>query len=168
MFKPLAEWIATTNLSLILQTHGWIVPTSQSLHIIGVCMLFTGALVINSRILGVGSNGRSVPQLADALLPWMWSALALLVATGAVQTIAEPVRQFITPMFWAKMAMIIVVVVMTVLYSARIRAYAGKWIPGSPVPAGVRSFAVVSTALWTAIIVCGRFIGYTWALYLQS
>jgi uncharacterized membrane protein len=166
MFRPLAENIAKTDLSLTLQVHGWIVPTSQSIHILSVCILFTCALVINSRILGIGSSGRSVPQLVDSLLPWMWAALAGLLITGTAQTIAEPVRQFITPMFWAKMAMIVVVALMTKVYTARIRAHASQWNPGSPPPSGARSFAVLSSLLWVAIIICGRFIGYTWALYL--
>jgi hypothetical protein len=165
MFRPLAEWIAKTDLSLTLQTHLWIVPTSQSIHILGVSVLFTCALVINSRILGMGSTGRSVPQLVDALVPLMWAALAALIFTGAAQTIAEPVRQFIAPLFWAKMTMIIIVVVTTRLYVARVRAHAGEWRAGSPPSSGGRAFAVASSLLWVAIIVCGRFIGYTSALY---
>jgi hypothetical protein len=166
MFRPLAESIARTDLSLTLQTHSWIVPTSQSIHILGVSVLFTSALVINGRILGIGSSGRTVPQLFDALLPWMWAALAALVITGITQTIAEPVRQFIAPVFWAKMAMIIVVVLTTRLYVARIRAHVSQWISGSTPPPAARIFAVGSSLLWIAIIVCGRFIGYTSALYL--
>jgi hypothetical protein len=168
MFKPLAEWIASTDLSLVLRIHQWIVPTSQSIHILGVCMLFTCALVINSRILGIGSAGRTVPELVDALVPWMWVALAGLVVTGIAQTIAEPVRQFVTLAFWAKMAMIVVVVVMTKVYAARLRAHASKWSAGSAPPPGARAFAVASSLLWIAIIVCGRFIGYSSAFALQA
>jgi hypothetical protein len=117
MFRPLAEQIASTDLSLTLQTHLWIVPTSQSIHIISMCVLFTSALVINSRVLGMNATGRTVPQLVDTLLPWMWAALGCLICTGAIQTIAEPVRQFITPAFWAKMIMIVIVVTMTAIYT---------------------------------------------------
>jgi hypothetical protein len=28
-----------------------------------------------------------------------------------------------------------------------------------------KAFAILSTLLWMAIIVCGRFIGYTWSFY---
>jgi hypothetical protein len=166
MFRPLAESIARTDLSLTLQTHSWIVPTSQSIHILGVSVLFTSALVINSRILGMGSTGRTVPQLVEALLPWMWAALAALVFTGITQTIAEPVRQFVAPVFWAKMAMILIVVLTTRLYVARIRAHVREWSADSTASSGARVFAVSSSLLWIAIIVCGRFIGYTSALYL--
>jgi len=165
MFRPLAEWIASTDLSVTLQSHMWIVPTSQSIHIISVSVLFTSALVINGRILGVGPRGRTVPQLFDALVPWMWAALAMLVVTGTAQTIAEPVRQFVAPVFWAKMAMIVIVVATTRLYLAKIRSHIGDWVAGSTPSPGARVFAIGSSLLWIAIIVCGRFIGYTSALY---
>jgi hypothetical protein len=165
MFRPLAAWIANTDLSLALQSHLWIVPTSQSIHILSVGVVFTSALVINGRILGIGATGRTAPQLFDALLPWMWAALATLVITGVAQTIAEPVRQFIAPVFWAKMAMIVIVVLTTRLYVARVRSHASAWSAGPTPPPGARIFAVSSSLLWIAIIVCGRFIGYTSALY---
>ena len=166
MLKPLADKIASSDLSLMLQTQLWIVPTSQSIHILSVGVLFACALVINSRIFGIGSSGRTVLQLVEALVPCMWIALAGLLITGSVQTIAEPVRQFITPMFWAKMTMIVVVVVMTKVFAVRARANAK--VADTTSSPGARIFAVTSSVLWIAIIVCGRFIGYTWALYLPS
>ena len=166
MFRPLAESIARTDLSVTLQSHLWIVPTSQSIHILGVGVLFTSALVINARILGFGLTGRTVPQLFEALLPWMWAALTALVITGTTQTIAEPVRQFVAPVFWAKMAMVVIVVMATRLYVARIRTHALEWSASATPPPGARAFAIGSSLLWIAIIVCGRFIGYTSALYL--
>jgi uncharacterized membrane-anchored protein len=94
----------------------------------------------------------------------MWRGLAALLFTGLVQTVAEPVRQFVTPMFWAKMVMIILVATITALYATAVRRNAPRWDAASrPWPAKI--FAVVSTLLWLAIIVCGRFIGYTWSFY---
>jgi hypothetical protein len=75
------------------------------------------------------------------------------------------VRQFVTPVFWAKMTMIIVVVTMTAVYARAVRRNASVWDSASSRPGGGRAFAVLSTLLWLAIIVCGRFIGYTWSFY---
>jgi hypothetical protein len=117
------------------------------------------------RLLGVGAGGRSVSQLAGTLVPWMWRGLACLLLTGTVQTIAEPVRQFVTPLFWAKMAMIVVVMAMTTVFARSVHGNASRWDAAATRPASARVFAVLSTLLWVAIIVCGRMIGYTWAFY---
>jgi hypothetical protein len=165
MFRPFADWLAATPLSQLFQNQTWVVPTSQSIHIVCVCLVFTSALMINLRLLGVGMSGRSISQLTDSLVPWMWGALGVLLLTGAVQTIAEPVRQFVTPAFWAKMSMILIVAGLTAIFARKVRANAARWDVAGTRPAGARVFAVATSLLWIAIIVCGRFIAYTSAFY---
>ena len=165
MFRPSADWIAATRLSAWLQNESWVVPTSQSIHIICVGLVFSSAIMINLRLLGVGTKGRSISQLSSSLVPWMWGGLCVLLLTGMVQTIAEPVRQFVTPAFWAKMTMILIVVTMTGVFARRVRANAARWDAAGTRPASARAFAIGSSILWILIIVCGRFIGYTWSFY---
>jgi uncharacterized membrane protein SirB2 len=167
MFRSFAHWLATTELNLTLQEQSdWLVPISQSVHIISVCVLFTAALLINMRLLGATNTGRTVSQLTATLVPWMWGALVALLLTGVLQTIIEPERQFVTPWFWAKLIMVAIVAVMTAVFTSRVRANAPSWDAAGPRPAGARPFAIATTLLWVAIIVCGRFIGYTWSFYL--
>jgi hypothetical protein len=167
MFRPFVDWLASTEVNHTLQEYSaWVVPTSQSLHIISVCVLFTAALLINMRLIGAMNTGRTVSQLTDTLVPWMWGALGVLLLTGTLQTIIEPVRQFVTPIFWFKMIMIVVVAAMTAAFTAKVRANAPRWDAAGLRPAGERGFAIASTLLWIAIIVCGRFVGYTWSFYL--
>jgi hypothetical protein len=165
MLRPFADWLAATPLSQLFQNQPWVVPTSQSIHIVCVCLVFTSALMINLRLLGVGASGRTISQLTQSLVPWMWGGLGVLLLTGAVQTIAEPVRQFVTPAFWAKMSMILVVVSLTAVFARKVRANAASWDAAGTRPAGARVFAIGSSLMWIAIIVCGRFIAYTSAFY---
>jgi hypothetical protein len=165
MLRPLADWIAATPLSKTLADQPWVVPTSQSIHILAIATVFASALMINLRLLGVGAKGRSVSELSNTLIPWMWRGLVVLLLTGGIQTLAEPVRQFVAPVFWAKMAMIIIVTVMTILFVRALRRNAPLWDDVSSRPLQAKIFAVVATLLWLAIIVCGRFIAYTWESY---
>jgi hypothetical protein len=165
MFRPVADWLAATPLSKTLSDQLWVVPMSQSIHILAVSAVFASALMINLRLLGVGVSGRSISQLSQTLLPWMWRGLVVLLLTGIVQTLAEPVRQFVTPAFWAKMTLIIIVTAMTALFARAVRRNARLWDAGSSRPPQAKIFAVVSTLIWLAIIVCGRFIAYTWSMY---
>jgi hypothetical protein len=165
MFRPFADWLATTRLSELFQNQLWVVPTSQSIHISSVCLVFTSAIMINLRLLGIGAQGRSISQLCTTLVPGMWGGLCVLLLTGAVQTIAEPVRQFVTPAFWAKMVMILLVAIMTAAFVRKVRTNAARWDAAGTRPASARAFAVSSSLLWILIMVCGRLIGYTWVLY---
>ena len=161
-----ADWIANTSLSHWLQNVTWVVPTSQSIHIASVAVVFCCAVMISLRLLGLSASGRSVSQLVDTLVPWMYRALAVLLLTGAVQTVAEPVRQFVTPAFWLKMLMIPCVLALTIWFARQVRRNAAQWDTAGRRPAGAKWFALTSLCLWVGIIFCGRFIGYTWELYL--
>jgi hypothetical protein len=166
MLRQWAGWISNTELSKLFQDVTWVVPISQSIHIIGVCVVFGCALMISLRLLGLRPSGRSVSQLVTTLVPWMYRALVVLLITGVVQTITEPMRQFVTPEFWWKMFMILCVVTLTVWSARTVRTNAARWDAEGLRPASARVFALVSIALWVGIIYCGRFIGYTWSLYV--
>ena len=155
-----ALWVSHTSLSVWLQHKPWVVPTSQSIHIVSVSIVFASAVLISLRILGLSVAGRSVGQLVRTLTPWMYSALAVLLATGALQTIIEPRRQFGAWVFWVKMGLIVVVVILTTVFARGVTRDAHRWDSRVSSPPLAKLFAVVSLALWIGIIYCGRFIGY--------
>jgi hypothetical protein len=157
-----AELISNTPLSLWLQVHAWVVPTSQSLHIVALSVVYASALFISLRLLGVGKHGRPVATLMQALAPWMYGALLVLLFTGAVQTTAEPMRQFVTPAFWWKMVMIVLIVFCTLIFDRSVRRHSERWSAAGSHQLWGRLFALASLVLWTSIVICGRLIGYTW------
>ena len=165
MFRATADQIAASGLSHRLQEVLWLVPVSQSTHIVALSVLFASAMLINLRLLGVGIGGRTVSQLARTLVPWMWRALIVLLLTGALQTFIEPVRQFVTPIFWGKMGLIVVLALLTRWVARTLRANAAQWDDAATRPAVARVFAVVSTLGWVTVITFGRFIGYVWEKY---
>ena len=67
MFRPFADWLADTPLSKTLQDHAWVVPTSQSIHILAVSIVFGSACMVNLRLLGVGRSGQSAASGGDGL-----------------------------------------------------------------------------------------------------
>jgi hypothetical protein len=54
---------------------------------------------------------------------------------------------------------------MTALYARAVRRHAALWDNASSRPPQAKLFAIASTLMWFAIIVCGRFIAYTWSMY---
>lgn len=168
MFRAFADKLSATDISVALQNAEWVIPTSQSIHIVSVSVLFASAIMINMRLLGIGAKGRSISQLSGTVLPWMWRALLVLLLTGTVQAVAEPVRQFVAPVFWTKMILIVVVSLLTVFFARAVRRNAAGWDASGSRPGAARMFAVISSLLWVAIIFCGRFIGYTYSFYLDT
>lgn len=165
IFHVWADDIARTGLSKWLAAREWLIADSQSVHIVMLSIVFGCVVLINLRLLGLSVTGRPLSQLVRTLVPWIYAALIVLLITGVLQTVAEPLREFITPAFWAKMAMIIAVVLLTEMFRRSVAHNASRWDDAHRRPHGAWLLAVISLGLWIAIIFCGRFIGYTWQLY---
>jgi hypothetical protein len=161
---PFASWLATTPVSKLFQDVLWIIPLSQCIHIVCISVLFASALAINLRLLNITLLDRGVADLSRSLLPWIWGSLVVLVVTGCVQAVAEPVREFQSPFFWAKMTLLALVIMLTAGFARSVRANAERWGSTDTRPSGARAFAVASSVLWVSIIVAGRLIAYTWLL----
>ena len=161
LLTNLANWIASTLLSLLFVSTDGLIAISQSIHILAISVVFGGGLMISLRLLGVGASGRSVSRLAQTLLPWMWWSMIALLLTGLLQLIAEPVRELGNTLFWLKMGMLVCVLALNVWFGRTVRAGAATWDSAVTRPASARLFAVASLLLWVGIILCGRLIAYT-------
>lgn len=166
MLRQFANWLSDTALSQTFQNQLWIIPVSQSIHILCVGIVLTSALMLSVRILGSRAVDRSVPVLTLTLLPWMCRAWLGLLLTGTVQFIAEPLRQVVAPVFWWKMLMVAVACLLTGLAGRSIKQCPQRWESAAARPAWSKAFAVSSLALWIGAIYCGRFIAYTWLFHV--
>lgn len=161
-----ADRISNTALSNLLRSEPWVIPVSQSIHIVCVSVVFASAVMISARLLGMNAAGRSLRQLAEVLVPWIYRALLLLLLTGAAQTIAEPLRQFVTPAFWCKQGLIVTALLLTLALARAVRSHRTGWSAVAEHPIGARVFALLWLGLWVGVIVCGRLIAYTWEFHV--
>jgi hypothetical protein len=152
----LSEWIYGTPLSSAIRDYFWIVPVVQSIHICAIAVVVGCALVTELRIVGIVAPEESLSVVAQRYLPWMWRALAVLLATGLVMIIGEPERTLSNVPFWIKMALVVTSVLASLALRKpllRPRSESGKE------PA--RSLAWILLALWVVVIFCGRWIAYS-------
>lgn len=157
----LAERIAATPLSEWLKEQLWILPTSQSIHIVALSVVFISGLVLGLRLLGALRSERPLSQVIASHTWLIYVALGVLLFTGSIQTVAEPDRQFGSPAYLLKMPLVALALGLTVLLARSAARDPGRWDRADARPAWSRAHAVAYLATWVLIIVCGRFIGYT-------
>ncbi len=157
----LAQRIAAAHLSVLLKEVWWVVPGSQSVHIIAVSLVFVSGLLISLRLLGIGASTRSVPALVRLHSRLIYGGLIVLLVSGSLQTIAEPEREFHSPAYWTKMALIVIALLLTAALARSVRTQPQRWDDVEQRPGWARTHAAMFLTAWLAIIVCGRFIAYT-------
>jgi uncharacterized membrane protein SirB2 len=152
-----SQWLAATAPSNLIQATTWIIPSVQTLHIVAIAVVMSSILMIDIRLLGVGSSSQTVRQTGERYLPWMWRALPVLLVTGLILIVGEPARELLSPAFWLKMTLLLTVVMLTIAFH---RALERGRYDGAALPVSVKAYAVVSLVLWIGVIAAGRAIAY--------
>lgn len=153
-------WVVETPLSLFVQTNLWVIPTLQTLHILCIAVVIAAAAMLNLRLLGLIMRDEPLTAIVRRFLPSAWIAVAVLAVSGTLLLIAEPARSILAFPFQLKMLMLAAVIVLTVVTQRHVASHAAAWDGGAATAPSMRATAVVSMALWLAIIVAGRWIAY--------
>jgi hypothetical protein len=154
-----ATWLQTTSFSVFIQTHGWIVPTLQSIHIIMIGVVFVSILMVSLRILGRVRADEPLHAVWNRFAPFFWSGVVVMAVTGVLLTVSEPVRELMTLSFRLKMLLLAVAITSAIAFGRRVRTGAALE-RGGGAPGSMRAGAVVTIIVWLAIIFLGRAIAY--------
>jgi hypothetical protein len=159
--KDFADWLSSTAPSVYLQIHeAWTLPVIQSLHIVGIGTAVGSGLMIALRVLGWVGTDLSLVDTQRRFGPWLTGALLLLLASGGLLIVAEPVRELVTFSFWLKMLCVAMLAVVSVAFQKSVRQDGPKWEHTLSVRPSVRLAALLTFVLWGCIIVLGRLIAY--------
>jgi len=159
--ERLTRWLSHTHLSATFQDVKWVIPVSQTIHILTVAVVMSSVLLLNLRLAGLVAP--SVPQsvFARRYLQGVWWGLPILLATGLVQIIAEPRRDLTNWTFWLKMSLLLIALLITLILQYRARQESPAW-QSRPRRVLIVVLAWLGLACWVAIVFCGRWIAYTY------
>lgn len=150
-----AQRLGSTPLSIWIQSHLWITPLLQAIHILMIGVVFVSVLMIMLRILGRVRPDQPFEAVWKRFAPWMWTGFCIMATTGIILTISEPEREAKALSFWLKMLLIAVGLVSVVALRRAVARHAS-----SGISAAARVGAVAVLAVWIAIIFLGRAIAY--------
>jgi hydrogenase-4 membrane subunit HyfE len=160
MIQQFCDWLAATPLSQTFADAGWFVPTVQSFHILSIAVVVTTVLMLDFRLLRITRNEPPLSELAHGFLPWTWAALGVLLVSGVLLTITEPVRELMNTAFRLKMLMVAVLAVLTLIFQAPLRKNPAFWQASTGRRWLGGLLGLVSLCLVVSIVVAGRLIAY--------
>ncbi|MDO7835550.1 hypothetical protein Q4610_10900 [Sphingobium sp. HBC34] len=158
--ETFGNWLYDTQVSTFLREVSWIIPTVQSIHILAISIVVGSALISDLRLAGVLATDEKPAAIVRRYLPWMWTALVILLLTGIVMLLAEPGRTLNNSIFWTKMALVLVAFALTLFFrkpllDPEFRLDHARWATM------VKPAAWISLLVWVGVIFCGRWIAYT-------
>ena len=156
-----ATWLYTTAPSVFIRSHeSWMIPTIQSVHIVGIATAVGSAFMIVMRVVGWMGADQSLLATQRRYGPWLTGALWVLLATGSLLVLAEPPREFDAISFWLKMALVALMAVIAFAFQRSVRRHDQQWETAVLDRASVKWAALATFLIWAAIIFLGRFIAY--------
>jgi uncharacterized protein DUF6644 len=159
--KQFAEWLSTTSLSVFIQNNNaWAIPTIQSIHIVGIGVVMGSVFMIYLRILGWAGMDQTLRQTVNRFGPWLTGALYLLLATGILMVIGEPVRELVTFSFWLKMSLVAVSTLIAAVFQISLRKKERHWEEILIHRRSIQGLAILTFVIWACIIILGRLIAY--------
>ena len=159
--QQFALWLAATPPSVFIQEHNaWTIPAIQSIHIVGIALVMGSVLVIDLRILGWAWTDQTLRQTTNRFGPWLSGSLWLLLVTGLLMVIGEPVRELITFSFWLKMTLVAVGALVAAIFHITLRRHEQQWEETLVHRPFIKGLAILTFFVWAFIIVLGRLIAY--------
>ena len=158
MFLDFARALGGSSLSIWVQSHLWVTPLLQSIHIVMIGVVFVAILMITLRVLGQVGTDETFAVVWHRFSPWMWAGIGVMALTGMVLAIGEPVREASSTSFWIKMSLIVIGIIGALTFARSLRPFA--YVGDTQFSGGAKLVATGTVVLWLFIIFLGRAIAY--------
>ena len=135
-------------------------PVIQTVHILGIALVMATLVLMNLRILGLAAGQQSTGELSARVRPLFWLALSSNFVSGAFFVFGRPLRYFNNPVFAWKMALLLPVLLLAVLYWHFDKREPGYWRGTGSRVITSRLMALVSLCLILLVATAGRWIAY--------
>jgi hypothetical protein len=132
----------------------WAFPFVLILHTVGLAFFVGVNVAWDVRVLGM-SAGIPLDSLRRYFLV-MWVGFWVNATSGVILLIAYPTKALTNPLFYVKLALIVVGVLVALQIRRDVRGTGNARLP-----ARVRTLAAGSLACWAAVVFAGRFLAYT-------
>jgi hypothetical protein len=151
-FSGLAEWLRNSLYAF---------PLIESVHVIGLTIVFGTAAIIDLRLLGLASARRPFAALASDTMKWTWGAFALTATTGALMFTTNAHVYYENLQFRLKMAALALAGLNVLIFNLTAARDLERWNDARAAPMAGKVVGVVSLVLWIGVICLGRWVGFT-------
>ncbi|HXS81018.1 MAG TPA: DUF6644 family protein [Gammaproteobacteria bacterium] len=149
--SAVAEWMRDTNPAM---------QVVESAHVLAAVMVLGTVLIADARLLGLADTRRAFTRISRETLPLTWAAFALAVVTGSLMfTTSAPTYFYNTAFEFKALALLCAGLNMALFQLFTARGVAA-WDLGKT-PRAARVAGLISLALWAAVVLLGRWIGFT-------
>jgi hypothetical protein len=160
-FSTLLKRLEDSGVATSLRGSLYYFPFLESVHVMALSVVLGTILVVDLRALGIASTHRSFTRLSAELLRITWGAFALATLSGALMFVTNARVYAHNTAFQMKLVLLALAGINMAVFHLTAGRTVAIWDRDARAPKVGRITAGASLALWLAIILAGRLIGFT-------
>ncbi|MDR2213375.1 MAG: hypothetical protein LBE21_07105 [Pseudomonadales bacterium] len=157
-WEPLANFLENSWLHTRMVETFWLFPLCETLHFLGLIVLFGALSVIDFRVLGVAKFVNMKASMA--FIPVALIGFAVNFITGIAFLAADGFRYFPNFAFQWKMALIAMAGINALWFWFGEHKELVQLADGQDAPFRAKVIALLSLVIWVLVIIAGRMIPY--------
>lgn len=152
MLLSYCQWLETHGIGQVIRDSTWLFPFIEAFHLVAFAALGGAVLLVDLRLLGFGIGNQEPSALAKDVKTWFTASLAVMLITGLLLFLSEPVKCYDSYAFRVKISALTLAILFTVSLKSKI-------IRDSVTPAIQKAAGATSLVLWGLVAWGGRWIG---------
>jgi hypothetical protein len=161
LFDRILDWLGDTSLAGAVRENEMLFPWTESIHVLALTIVVGSIAIVDLRLLGLASRGRSVAKLMQDVLPITWVAFLGALITGVMMFISQATTYIENFYFLGKMVLLVAAGINVLVFHTVTARSAAQWDVTGTIPTGAKAAGAASLTLWTLIVVFGRWIGFS-------
>jgi hypothetical protein len=139
----------------------WVFPIIEGTHLLGIALSVGMLCWFDLRLLGLVFRDQPVSKVWKQVMPVAFVGFALMFVTGLLLFWAEAMTAYHSIHFWIKMALLVLAGANALRFETTAHRNMAEWDSAPVPPRAARLTGALSLILWTAIIITGRTMAYT-------
>jgi hypothetical protein len=157
-----AVWLDSTAWSTRLHESYYMYNWIETTHVLTLMISLGLLFVIDLRMLGLVLPQVPATVIARRLQWPMLFGFTIMIMTGLLLVYAIPVRSVQSLWLRIKVVLLIAAFINALIFHLQMKKADSLWEVESRAPLPLRIGAILSLAVWSLVVICGRFIAYDW------
>ena len=153
--------LESSNLATRIRDSLYLFPLIESLHVIGLALVFGTIAIVDLRLLGIASIRRPFTRITSDIMKWTWAAFVLTATTGALMFITNANVYYHNFFFRTKIMLLAFAGINMLIFELTTGRTVHRWDKDAAAPLAGKTAAALSLLLWITVIFMGRWIGFT-------
>jgi hypothetical protein len=159
--RNLCEWIAGSSIGRGILESVWVFPIIEGFHLMGIALSIGVLCWLDLRLIGIAFTDLPISKVWKQVVPVAGIGFALMFVTGGLLFWAEAITAYDSVHFWIKLGLILLAGLNALYFERVTRRGIQEWDDAPVPPFKARLAGLVSLILWSAVIITGRTMAYS-------